>query len=408
MSEDVGKDMIFKRRKKADDTEVKDEPENKGIVHSGGAEGQPSILPVASLQVAKQVTQFGTVFHIDRESVQRVQFLLPYIKADLEALEGLVPRERMSRKQWIEFLKNEYPKIYELLRDGLSATDLAFHLEYFCRHSSDVRLKGVLSLGLFVLEEYKKLTRGIGAIESRLLEEARLTLESAIAQGLCIFDEAEAYYWIAFTLHFYRYIAFFTNDYARRSPEKKAEAPLKLAVKVLQKHLRQSPQDLEARKLLVSSYRILGYTDALYKAEIELKKVETASQFSAEPGLASEGDRSGITFELKCQRLLEAKGFATIMTSVTSDGGIDIMASSTDPLLSGTYVVQCKDWQGGVGVKPVRELYGVVVSEDANKGILITSSYFTKSAVEFAQGKRLELIDGEQLDRLIGHSSDNL
>ena len=52
-------------------------------------------------------------------------------------------------------------------------------------------------------------------------------------------------------------------------------------------------------------------------------------------------------------------------------------------------------------MRPVRELYGVVVSEEANKGILITSSQFTQSAIEFAKEKRIELIDGEQLDKLI-------
>jgi restriction system protein len=46
-------------------------------------------------------------------------------------------------------------------------------------------------------------------------------------------------------------------------------------------------------------------------------------------------------------------------------------------------------------------LYGVVSAEGANKGILITSSAFTKGAEEFAQGKPIELIDGDQLERLI-------
>jgi restriction system protein len=93
-------------------------------------------------------------------------------------------------------------------------------------------------------------------------------------------------------------------------------------------------------------------------------------------------------------------GFTTMRTVPTNDGGIDIIATRNDPILSGKYIIQCKDWQGNVGVKPVRELYGVIVSEDANKGILIVSSEFSQSAVEFARGKRLELIDGEQLNKL--------
>ncbi len=40
------------------------------------------------------------------------------------------------------------------------------------------------------------------------------------------------------------------------------------------------------------------------------------------------------------------------------------------------------------------------MSERANKGILITTSHFTTQAIEFSQGKNIELIDGEQLSYL--------
>ena len=83
----------------------------------------------------------------------------------------------------------------------------------------------------------------------------------------------------------------------------------------------------------------------------------------------------------------------------------DKIVGSIGLFLSGKYIVQCKDWQGNIGVKIIRELYGVVEAEDANKGILIASSQFTKSAIQFAQNKRLELIDGEQLDELIKRSA---
>ncbi|MDP2659102.1 MAG: restriction endonuclease [Dehalococcoidia bacterium] len=65
-------------------------------------------------------------------------------------------------------------------------------------------------------------------------------------------------------------------------------------------------------------------------------------------------------------------------------------------------MVQCKDWAKPVGEPPVRDLYGVVASERAVKGILITSSNFTEAARRFAQGKNLELIDGDQSQQLLG------
>ena len=55
-----------------------------------------------------------------------------------------------------------------------------------------------------------------------------------------------------------------------------------------------------------------------------------------------------------------------------------------------------------MGVGAVRELYGAVQAEGADKGILVTSSSFTVPARKFAEGKPLELMDGTRLRSLIG------
>jgi restriction system protein len=55
-----------------------------------------------------------------------------------------------------------------------------------------------------------------------------------------------------------------------------------------------------------------------------------------------------------------------------------------------------------VGVKPVRELLGVIVSEGAARGILVTSGVFTEEAWRFArQNPQIELVDGPALLLLI-------
>jgi restriction system protein len=80
------------------------------------------------------------------------------------------------------------------------------------------------------------------------------------------------------------------------------------------------------------------------------------------------------------------------------DGGVDLV------LLDGSekYLVQCKQWRAlKVGVKVVRELYGVLVSAGAVGGFVVTSGDFTREAKDFAQGKNIELIDGPELKHLI-------
>lgn len=77
-----------------------------------------------------------------------------------------------------------------------------------------------------------------------------------------------------------------------------------------------------------------------------------------------------------------------------ADGGIDLILRRDGE----TWLVQCKRFEkSAVGVKTVRELLGVVAGEGATGGIFITTSTFTRDAVAFARGQKLELVDGETL-----------
>lgn len=110
---------------------------------------------------------------------------------------------------------------------------------------------------------------------------------------------------------------------------------------------------------------------------------------------------SGVEFEDLCRKLVETMGFSAEMTKATGDGGIDIVAMNHQPLLSGKYIIQCKRYSGSVGEPVIRDLYGVVMSERANKGILMTTGTFTRQALAFADGKPLELIDGLKVGELL-------
>lgn len=110
---------------------------------------------------------------------------------------------------------------------------------------------------------------------------------------------------------------------------------------------------------------------------------------------------SGIEFENICKNLIENMGFSVETTKASGDGGIDLIAYNHEPVLSGKYIIQCKRYSGSVVEPIIRDLYGVITSERANKGILMTTGYFTKSAIAFAEDKPIELIDGEQLNILL-------
>ena len=59
--------------------------------------------------------------------------------------------------------------------------------------------------------------------------------------------------------------------------------------------------------------------------------------------------------------------------------------------------MQAKRYVNTVDVSAVRDLYGTVNHEGANKGILVTTSQYGPDAYSFIAGKNLELINGNQL-----------
>jgi Restriction endonuclease len=109
----------------------------------------------------------------------------------------------------------------------------------------------------------------------------------------------------------------------------------------------------------------------------------------------------GHAFEDIVERLLTKMGFLIHGRQASADGGIDMIADRNEPITGGKFVIQCKRYASAVGEPIIRDLYGVVQSERANKGILITTAGFTREAVAFAAGKPLELIDGNALRGLL-------
>ena len=82
-----------------------------------------------------------------------------------------------------------------------------------------------------------------------------------------------------------------------------------------------------------------------------------------------------------------------------ADGGVDLRITKPG---NQTYLVQCKQWRTRrVGVKVVRELFGVVAKEHATGGIVVTAGSFTREAEEFANGVAVELVDGNRLQDMM-------
>jgi restriction system protein len=82
----------------------------------------------------------------------------------------------------------------------------------------------------------------------------------------------------------------------------------------------------------------------------------------------------------------------------TGDHGIDLIVYSPR---YGKCVVQCKRYKGGVGEPIVRDFYGTMFNEHASRGVIMTTGNFTVQAVRWAVGKPIQLVEGEELVRLL-------
>ena len=94
--------------------------------------------------------------------------------------------------------------------------------------------------------------------------------------------------------------------------------------------------------------------------------------------------------------LLIQQGFEVKLNLRSGDGNVDLIATQDSYIGSDAYIVEVKKYSKErlVGLKTVRALLGVVELRNATKGILVTSSYFTNSAKQYADSnEKLELID---------------
>lgn len=113
-------------------------------------------------------------------------------------------------------------------------------------------------------------------------------------------------------------------------------------------------------------------------------------------------------FERLVVELLVAMGYggsrkdAGQAVGQSGDGGIDGIIKE-DRLGLDIVYIQAKRWQSAVGSGIVREFAGSLEGHRAQKGVLITTSQFSRDAREFVSkvGKKIILIDGQELTELM-------
>jgi len=104
-------------------------------------------------------------------------------------------------------------------------------------------------------------------------------------------------------------------------------------------------------------------------------------------------------FELLIGEAYRRKGYSVLERGGSApDGGVDLVLTKDGRKT----IVQCKHWSTySVRVPMIREAYGVMVAEQADECVFVTSGRFTKDAQQFAEGKPIQMIDRLRLGALL-------
>ena len=165
----------------------------------------------------------------------------------------------------------------------------------------------------------------------------------------------------------------------------------------------------------VGSAKLSGITPVAPLASLSTSDKRFRDHYEVADGLDAATNLASMhweDFEHLVRELFEkefgANGSEVKVTQASSDGGVDAIAFDPDPIRGGKIIIQAKRYTNTVGVSAVRDLYGTVMNEGANKGILVSTADFGPDSYNFVKDKPLTLLNGANLLSLLwkhGHKA---
>lgn len=135
------------------------------------------------------------------------------------------------------------------------------------------------------------------------------------------------------------------------------------------------------------------------KKEIEMADFETDLASKRTPTASGENidTLTGHEFEFFLRNLFEKMGYTVGNTKLSGDQGADLIVSKAGEKI----VVQAKKHTNKVTNKAIQEVVAAIKHYNADKGMVVTNNFFTRSAVELAKSNNVELIDRDKLNDLL-------
>jgi HJR/Mrr/RecB family endonuclease len=112
-----------------------------------------------------------------------------------------------------------------------------------------------------------------------------------------------------------------------------------------------------------------------------------------ESGIDKVENMSGIIFEEFLLEHFKHLGYTGYLTPRTENYGADLVLQKDEVKV----VVQSKRWKSNVGTDAIEQVIKAVKHYEADKGMVVTNSFFTEGANELAKFNKIELWDRTKL-----------
>lgn len=154
-------------------------------------------------------------------------------------------------------------------------------------------------------------------------------------------------------------------------------------------------QVLSNKKDITCKQALLEASNILMKIKVNVKQkdfIDNLINFDENAPKITISDidiMSGIEFENCIANMFKRMGYETLTTKTSGDQGIDVIAKT----LNNKIAIQVKCYSGMVSNSAIQEAIAGMKYYDANMCMVVTNSFFTKSAKDLAKVNNVELWD---------------
>lgn len=159
---------------------------------------------------------------------------------------------------------------------------------------------------------------------------------------------------------------------------------------------------IKAGLILVGSTLLIGLLKIFAKKAVDWLLWQVKKKKYLNSPLWKADNMTGEEFEMFLKAHLEKSGYQAKLTKKSHDYGADLIMTNADGI---TLILQAKRSKKDIGIAAIQEALGAVSFYRAQKGVVATNRFFTKSARELASKSGIELWNRNDIERIMKKSS---